>query len=97
MMPGGPQTLLKHSAINQRTGVEADRIHAGSPLMANPPEDYVTAPTPQENFLGLLAELEQAIERNTIEWDATSAISTQQRLDRLAAMMRRIAAGVRDH
>ena len=33
-MPGGPQTLLKHSAINQRTGVEADRIHAGSPLMA---------------------------------------------------------------
>ena len=65
--------------------------------MANSPEDYVTAPTPQENFLGLLAELEQAIERNTIEWDATSAISTQQRLDRLAAMMRRIAAGVRDH
>jgi hypothetical protein len=65
--------------------------------MANPQEDYVTAPTPQENFLGLLTELEQAIERNTIEWDATSAISTQQRLDRLAAMMRRIAAGVRDH
>ena len=65
--------------------------------MANSPEDYVTAPTPQENFLGLLAELEQAIERNTIEWDATSAISTQQRLDRLAAIMRRIAAGVRDH
>ena len=36
--------------------------------MANPPEEYVTAPTPQENFLYLLSELERAVARGTIVW-----------------------------
>jgi len=51
----------------------------------------------QENFLYLLSELEQAVGRGTIKWDADAALSAQQRLDRLAAILRRIAAEARDH
>ena len=48
-------------------------------------------------FLYLLAEMEAAIRRGTIQWDAESAVSAQQRLDRLSAILRRIAAEVREH
>ena len=54
-------------------------------------------PTHYENFLYLLSELERVVETSNIEWDAESAIAAQHRLDRLAAMMRRIAAGIRKH
>jgi hypothetical protein len=54
-------------------------------------------PTRYDNFLYLLAELEQAIERNTIQWDAKSSISAQRRLDRLTAKLRRIATKSTGH
>jgi hypothetical protein len=50
-----------------------------------------------ENFLFLLSELEQAVARDTIRWDAAAALSAQKRLDRLAAILQRIAAEARDH
>jgi hypothetical protein len=54
-------------------------------------------PTHHENFLYLLGELERVVERGVIEWNAESALAAQHRLDRLAAMVRRIAAGIRKH
>jgi hypothetical protein len=54
-------------------------------------------PTHPENFLYLLGELERAVERGVIEWNAESALAAKHRLDRLAAMVRRIAAGIRKH
>jgi hypothetical protein len=45
----------------------------------------------------LLSELERAIERGGIEWDAASALAAQRRLDRLAAIVQQIAAGFRRH
>jgi len=50
-----------------------------------------------ENFLYLLSELEQAVARDTIKWDAAAALSAQERLDRLAAILQRIVAEARDH
>jgi len=67
--------------------------------MTKRPSDPNSLDTPMasENFLYLLSELEQAVERGTIKWDAAAALSAQQRLDRLAAILRRIAAEARDH
>jgi hypothetical protein len=61
--------------------------------MSNPPQN---TPMASENFLYLLSELEQAVARDTIKWDAAAALSAQKRLDRLAAILRRIAAEARD-
>ena len=61
------------------------------------PDNNNNHPTPHDQFLYLLAEMEAAIERGTIQWDAESAVSAQQRLDRLSAILRRIAAEVREH
>jgi len=62
--------------------------------MSNPPQN---TPMASENFLYLLSELEQAVARDTIKWDAAAALSAQKRLDRLAAILQRIAAEARDH
>jgi hypothetical protein len=62
--------------------------------MSNQPDG---TPTHHEKFLYLLHELEQVVEKRVIEWNAESALAAQHRLDRLAAMVRRIAAGIRKH
>jgi len=41
-------------------------------------------PTPYDQFLYLLAEMEAVMQRGTIRWDAESALSAQQRLDRMS-------------
>jgi hypothetical protein len=65
--------------------------------MANPPEDQPDGSARIEHFLHLLAELERTVEHDLVEWNAESALSAQRRVDRLAAMLRRIAAGLRPH
>ena len=75
---------------------------AEGPLMPKRPNrasdrTIIRHPDGLQNFLYLLSELEQAVERGTIKWDAAAALSAQQRLDRLAAILRRIAAEARDH
>jgi hypothetical protein len=65
--------------------------------MWRPQPDNNDNPTPPDQFLYLLAEMEAAVERGTIQWDAESAMSAQQRLDRLNAILRRIAAEIREH
>jgi hypothetical protein len=65
--------------------------------MTTPPEDDADGPTRIEHFLHLLGELERAVEHDVIEWNAESAIAAQRRVDRLGAMLRRIAAGLRHH
>ena len=62
--------------------------------MSTPPDD---AETPHEGILHHLAELERLIERRIVQWDAEDAILVQRRLDRLAAIVRRIAAELRGH
>ena len=62
--------------------------------MSRPPDD---AETPHEGILHHLAELEHLIERRIVQWDAEDAILVQRRLDRLAAIVRRIAAELRGH
>ena len=64
--------------------------------MNNPPADPPRL-TRQEDFLYLLSELEEVMEMGGVEWDPDSAVSAQERLDRLAAIMRRIAAELRNH
>jgi hypothetical protein len=61
--------------------------------MSNLPKD---TPMASENFLYLLSELERAVGRGTIKWSAAAALSAQQRLDRLAALLRSIADEARD-
>jgi len=46
--------------------------------LSSPPKD---TPMASESFLYLLSELEQAVERGTIKWDAAAALSAQQRLE----------------
>jgi hypothetical protein len=53
--------------------------------------------TSLDDFLDLLAEIEAAVDRGAIQWDATSAVSAQERLDRLSAIMRRVASEIREH
>ena len=65
--------------------------------MRRPQPDNNHHPTSYQLFLYLLAEMEAAIEHGTIQWDAESAVSAQQRLDRLSAILRRIAAEIREH
>ncbi|MGA9017243.1 MAG: hypothetical protein WB509_32500, partial [Acetobacteraceae bacterium] len=77
----------------QNAGVLAARNAMRPPL----PDNNNSHPTPHDQFLYLLAEMEAAIERGTIRWEAESAVSAQQRLDRLSAILRRIAAEVREH
>lgn len=55
------------------------------------------SPTPNENFLFYLTELERLVEGDVIKWDAPAALAAQHRLDRLAAVVRRIAAEIRGH
>ena len=62
--------------------------------MSTPPDD---PETPHEGILHHLAELERLIERRIVQWDAEDAILVQRRLDRLAAIVRRIAAELRGH
>jgi hypothetical protein len=50
-----------------------------------------------ERFLYLLTELEQVVEQGGIQWEAESAVVSQRRLDRLSAIIRRIAAERRSH
>jgi len=50
-----------------------------------------------DSILHHLAELERLIEQHVAQWAAEDAIHVQQRLDRLSAMMRRIAAELRGH
>jgi hypothetical protein len=52
-------------------------------------------PTPNDNLLYLLCELELAIKRPTIVWSADLADSVQRRLDGLVRAVRQIAARVR--
>lgn len=65
--------------------------------MAGPPEDHPDGSSRIEHFLHLLGELERTVEHDLIEWNAESAIAAQRRVDRLGAMLRRIAAGLRNH
>jgi hypothetical protein len=65
--------------------------------MTNHDDNPIGPLTRLENIHYLLGELEGAIERGGIEWDAASALAAQQRLDRLAAIVRQIAAGFRRH
>jgi hypothetical protein len=65
--------------------------------MTNHDDDPIGQLTRRENIHYLLTELERAIERGGIEWDATSALAAQKRLDRLAAIVQQIAAGFRRH
>ena len=70
-------------------------------LMPKPPKrrrdpNSLDTPMAQENFLYLLSELEQAVGRGTIKWDAAAVLSALQRLDRLAAILRSIADQARD-
>jgi hypothetical protein len=65
--------------------------------MAQPPDDDPDGSHRIEHFLHLLGELERTVEHDLIEWNAESAIAAQQRVDRLGAMLRRIAAGLRHH
>ena len=48
-------------------------------------------PTPNDNLLYLLFELERAIARRTIVWSADLAAGVQRRLERLARAVRQIA------
>lgn len=65
--------------------------------MTRSPDEQTSTPTPDETILYHLAEIEHAVESGAIKWDAAAALSAQRRLDRLAAMLRRIAAEARDH
>lgn len=62
--------------------------------MSRPPNDDETQ---RDGILHHLAELERLIERRIAQWNAEDAILVQRRLDRLAAMVRRIAAELRGH
>jgi hypothetical protein len=46
--------------------------------------------TPHDNFLYLMSELEQAIERRTIVWSIESSREAQRRLYKLAATIHRM-------
>jgi hypothetical protein len=65
--------------------------------MRPPSPDNNHHATPHDLFLYLLAEMEAVMQRGTIRWDAESALSAQQRLDRVSAILRRIAAERRKH
>jgi hypothetical protein len=43
--------------------------------MTDPPKEPNGPPTRLDNFMYLLSELERAIERGGIEWDAASALA----------------------
>jgi hypothetical protein len=51
--------------------------------MNNNPTDPSGAPTPYENFLYLLSEIEQALERGVIVWAPDGAKNAQRRVARL--------------
>ena len=54
--------------------------------------DFVTdLPTPNESLLYLAFELEDAIERSTIEWSADLAAAVEHRLGIIAQAVRQIA------
>jgi hypothetical protein len=65
--------------------------------MTDLPEEQTGPLTRLHNFMYILSELERAVELGGIEWDAASVDMAQRRLDRLAAIMQRIAAGFRHH
>jgi hypothetical protein len=65
--------------------------------MAKPPEAEPDGTSHIEHFLHLLEQLERTVEHDLVEWNAESALAAQRRVDRLAAMLRRIAAGLRHH
>jgi hypothetical protein len=50
-------------------------------------EDLIDPPTPYENFLYLMAELEQAVSRGTIKWPSESAENVLRRLGGLLARL----------
>ena len=58
----------------------------------NPGSD-TEIPTPNENLLYLLTELEQAVERPTIHWTADLATAVQHRLENLVEAVRQILIG----
>jgi hypothetical protein len=62
--------------------------------MSNPPDND---DAPRDGILHHLAELERLIEQRVTQWDAKDALLVQRRLDRLAAIVRRIAAELRGH
>jgi hypothetical protein len=49
-------------------------------------------PTPGDNVLYLLSELEDAIERSTVTWSAQLAGDVQRRLENIARAVRHIDA-----
>lgn len=79
------------------TALARDRAHRYIQEMDEPPDEPAGAPTPRDEFLYHLTELEKAVERSIIEWDVVAALAAQRRLDRLAAIVRRIAAEIRSH
>jgi hypothetical protein len=54
-------------------------------------EPLIDPPTPYENFLYLLAEMEVAIERGTIRWSPETAKEARRRLGRLFIQLDLIA------
>jgi hypothetical protein len=65
--------------------------------MRQPPPDNNGNHLPLRQLRYLLTEMEAAIERSPIQWDEESAVSAQEGLNRLSAILRRIAADVGKH
>jgi hypothetical protein len=79
------------------TALHPEPLESVADQMTDPPEEPTGPLTRLHDFMYILSELERAVELGGIEWDAASADVAQRSLDRLAAIMQRIAAGFRHH